>query len=137
MRSDKRVHLAWTGEGLVFRGGAPDGPRVTVDSDGEKGPSPTDALLLSLAGCMGVDVRLILEKSRVPVSSLEVEADGERATQDPRRFTRIRLVYTLEGPEADDRPKVERAVALSREKYCSVLHTLRPDLDLEIEIRLT
>ena len=98
MRSAKRVRLAWTGEGLVFRGGPVDGPEITLDSAGEAGPSPTDSLLLSLAGCMGVDVRLILEKSRVPVSALRVEAEGERATDDPRRFVRIRLVYVLEAP---------------------------------------
>lgn len=137
MRSAERVHLAWTGEGLVFRGGPADGPEVTLDSAGEAGPSPTDALLLSLAGCMGVDVRLILEKSRVPVSGLRVEAEGGRASEDPRRFTRIRLVYLVEGPGPEDRGKVERAVDLSRRKYCSVLHTLRPDIELETEIRLT
>jgi putative redox protein len=105
-----------------------------MDSDGEAGPSPTQTLLLSLAGCMGVDVRMILEKSRVPVESLEIDVEGDRVENPPRRFRSLRLTYRLRGPGDGDQGKLERAVELSREKYCSVLHTLRPDLDLDVRI---
>lgn len=136
----KRIRLRWTGEGLVFRGGAPPPPgearpEVVVDGDSAAGPSPMDHLLLGLAGCMAVDVRLILEKSRVPLRSLEVEVEGERAAEPPRRFIRLALVYRVEGPGEEDQAKLERAVALSRDKYCSVLHSLRPDIELAIDIR--
>jgi putative redox protein len=83
---------------------------------------------------MGVDVRTILEKSRVPLESLEVEVEGDRAESAPRKFEAIRLTYRLRGPAEEDRPKVERAVRLSREKYCSVLHSLRPDIDVDVRV---
>ena len=134
VRPTKRVRLAWAGEGLAFRGGVPGGAEVVVDGDGAAGPSPMDALLLSLAGCMGADVRHILERSRVPMDSLEVEVEGIRAATHPRRYEGLRLVFRVRGPGVDDRPRLERAVELSREKYCCVLHSLRPEMALEIGI---
>jgi putative redox protein len=135
MTPSRKVKLAWTGDGLAFRGGAPNGPEVVVDGGSEVGPSPMDFLLLSLAGCMGVDVRVILEKSRVPVEELEVEIEGERAERHPKRYTGIRLIYRIAGPDEEHEGRVQRAVDLSREKFCSVLHSLRPDIDVEIEIQ--
>lgn len=133
--ADKRTRLEWTGTGLVYEGGPEPALQVTVDSDGHEGGSPMDYLLLSLASCMAVDVQMILGKSRVPVEALAVEAFGDRAPQPPRRFTALRLVYEVRGPGPEHQARLERAVALSRDKYCSVLHSLRPDIELEIEIR--
>lgn len=128
------VRLRWTGTDLVFRGGADGGPEVVLDSDRQAGVSPTQALLLSLAGCMAIDVKLILDKGRVPVESLEVEASGDRAETQPRRFTAVRLTYRVRGPGEEHEGRLQRAVDLSRDKYCSVLHTLDPELDLSIRI---
>lgn len=130
----RQVRLRWTGEGLVFRGGPDDGPEVVVDSDGEAGLSPTQMLLASLAGCMAVDVRMILEKSRVPLDALEVEAVGERAPEPPRRFLSIRLTYRLSGPGEADEQKLQRAIDLSRDKYCSVLHSLDPEIEFDLRV---
>jgi putative redox protein len=132
--SSSRVSLRWRGDGLVFVGGAPGGPQIVVDSDGNHGPSPTQTLLLALAGCMGVDVRMILEKARVHVESLDVDVEGDRVDEIPRRFHTVRLTYRVKGPAHHDQTRLERAVELSREKYCSVLHTLRPDLSLDVRI---
>lgn len=131
----RRVRLRWAGEGLVFRGGPEGGPEITLDSNAVEGPSPTHALLLALAGCMAVDVKMILEKSRVPVESIEVEATGTRAETAPRRFLSIVLTYDVRGPRAEDAKKVERALDLSREKYCSVLHSLDPRIEIELRAR--
>lgn len=129
------VRLSWTGRGQAFRGGREGGPEIVLDGEGGEGPSPTTGLLLSLAACMGVDIRHILEKSRVPVTGLEIEVDGTRADEPPRRFQTVRLVFEVEGPEPEDRPRMLRALELSESTYCSVLHTLRSDLDLELTIR--
>ena len=130
-----KVHLDWTGEGLSFRGRAgDDGPEMVFDSDATVGPSPTQSLLGSLAACMGIDVVMILEKSRVPVEALGVTVEAERAETPPKYFTAATLTYTVKGPGPDDEKKLQRAIELSRDRYCSVLHSLRPDLDLEIRI---
>jgi len=135
MPSSKTVVVRWTGKGLAFLGGAPDGPQVPVDGDGRSGPSPMDMLLLALGGCMGSDVRYILEKSRVPMTALTVDVVGQRAESDPRRYTQLRVICAVEGPGEAHRESVQRAVELSRDTYCSVLHSLRPDLQVEVEVR--
>lgn len=130
----RQVKLRWTGEGLVFRGGPDDGVQITVDSDGVEGQTPMQLLLMALGSCMAVDVRMILEKSRVPVDALEVEAVGLRATEPPRRYLSLDLVYRISGPGEDDEARVQRAIDLSRDKYCSVLHSLDPGIELHIRV---
>ena len=106
----RQVRIRWTGEGLAFEGGPDGGPSIVVDSNLEKGLSPTHLLLMSLAGCMAVDVKMILEKSRVPLESIEVEAMGVRAEEAPRRFLSITLTYELRGPGEEDEAKIQRAL---------------------------
>jgi putative redox protein len=119
------VELAWEGD-LRFRGRA--GPAaVVVDSDGSAGPSPVQALALALAGCMSIDVVHILERGRQPLRGLRARLRGERAPEDPHRLVRVDLRFDVTGEVAPD--KVERAIALSREKYCSVWHSLRQDIE--------
>ena len=130
----RQVLLEWGGEGLVFHGGPEEGVRVTVDSDGVQGQTPMQLLLMSLAGCMAIDVLMILEKSRVPVQNLEVEVIGERAETIPKRFVAMTLVYRIAGPSEEDQPKLDRAIGLSRDKYCSVLHTLDPGIAFDIRV---
>lgn len=130
----RSVTLRWTGEGLVFAGGPNGSPEVTIDSDGVLGPGPMHLLLLALGGCMAVDVQMILEKSRVPVDSLEVDVVGERALTDPKRYLKIALVYRLAGPSEEHEARLQRAIDLSRDKYCSVLHTLDPEIEFDIRV---
>jgi putative redox protein len=132
--SDKEVLLRWTGEGLSFTGGAPGGPDITLDSAGKVGPSPMDALLLGVGGCMGIDVVMILEKGRVPLESLDVTIEGDRAQDPPRKFTAVRIVYRIGGLGPEHHAKAQRAVDLSRDRYCSVLHSLHPDVGIDIRI---
>lgn len=128
----KEVRLSWTGSGMVFDGGPTGGPQLMVDGDAATGPSPMDLVLMAVAGCMAIDVRAILEKGRVALDALDVEARGERADEPPRCYTALRLVVRVAGVAPADRPKVERAIELSRQKYCSVLFSLRQDVPLEI-----
>jgi putative redox protein len=126
--------VRWTGEGLAFTAGPDGGPSIIMDSDVEKGPSPTHLLLIALAGCMAVDVKMILEKSRVPLESISVEAVGVRAEEAPRRFTSITLTYELSGPEEEHEARLQRALDLSRDKYCSVLHSLDPGIEIDLRV---
>ena len=82
---------------------------------------------IGLAGCMAADVVAILEKGRQPLTGLRVSFSGERAATPPRRFTRITLHFHVSGAVAPE--AVERAIALSRETYCSVWHSMRQDID--------
>ncbi len=77
---------------------------------------------------MSIDVLMILQKGRVTVNSLETRVEAERAPEPPKYFTRVRLTFVLDGPSPEERSKVDRAIELSGEKYCSVLHSLRSDL---------
>jgi putative redox protein len=123
--------LRWSGEGLRFDTEG-DGA-VVIDGDAKDGPSPMQALLLGLAGCMAIDVVMILQKMRVPLTGMTVRVEGERAPEPPRRFEKIRLVYETTGLPREAEDKLDHAIELSREKYCSVLHTLRPDTAISIE----
>jgi putative redox protein len=128
----RQARLRWTGEGLAFRGGPDGGAEIGVDSSGEIGPAPMHLLLMSVGACMAIDVLMILEKGRVTVDDLEIETIGVRADEHPKRYTSIELIYRLRGPAEDDQAKIDRAIALSKDKYCSVLHTLDPEIDLSI-----
>jgi len=119
------AELVWA-EGLRFDATAGRN-RVVVDGDGAAGPSPVQLLVIGLAGCMASDVLDIVRKGRHPITGLRARLSGTRAPVPPRRFTAIQLHFDVQG----DVPAhaVERAVALSREKYCSVWHSLRQDID--------
>ena len=133
--SDALVEVVWESD-QRFEAVAESGVPVVMDGRGTAGPTPPELLIMSLAGCMGVDVVDILGRMRVPVSGLTVRAEGDRRAESPRRFTAVRLVYRAEGVPETARDKLQRAVDLSRDTYCSVLHTLQPDLDLTIRIEL-
>lgn len=134
MNEIKRVTLRWTGDGLAFEGGGTTHPSIQVDGGSRVGPSPMELLLLSVAGCMAIDVRLILDKARVPLTDLEVVTEGTRADTEPRRYSRVKMHFRVVGPGEEHEARVARAVQLSKDKYCSVLHTLDPDLPIETSI---
>jgi putative redox protein len=122
----KRVTLAWQ-QRQVFRGGEPGGPETTIDGDNALAPGPMLTLLLAAAACTGADVVAILEKMRVPLRDLRIEASGVRREQEPRRYIAVHLDYHLTGEKIDE-AKACRAIELSITKYCSVLQSLAPDI---------
>ncbi|HEY3011596.1 MAG TPA: OsmC family protein [Gemmatimonadales bacterium] len=130
----KRITITWQ-EGLRFSGGAPDGPMVTIDGDNAAGPGPMSTLLLAAAACSGSDVVLILEKMRVRLSELRIDVAGVRRKEEPRRYVSIHLDYRVVG-EGLDQTKARRAIDLSLEKYCSVIHSLAPDIAITYALSL-
>ncbi|MFW5946968.1 MAG: OsmC family protein [Gemmatimonadota bacterium] len=131
--SDAVVEARWT-DGHRFEAVGRGGVPVIVDGGAEAGPTPMETVLVGLATCMGSDVVDILRKMRVPFEGLAVRVEGNRRPEPPRRYTGIRLTYRVAGVADGDRAKLQRAVELSRDKYCSVIHTLRPDVDVAIAI---
>jgi putative redox protein len=119
------AELVWS-DGLRF--GATSGPNaVVIDGDGAAGPSPMQLAAFGLAGCMAVDVLSILQKGRHPLTGLRASFSGERTEDPPRRYVRIALHFHVSG--AVPAEAVERAIALSRDKYCSVWNSFRQDID--------
>ncbi len=88
------------------------------------GLKPSDLLLLAAASCSCYDVAMILAKQRAPLAGLEVTCTGEQESEPPYTFTSLHLRYTVKGPLKPK--KVERAIRLSEDKYCSVINTLKP-----------
>jgi putative redox protein len=121
-----RLTLTWEGERRF--GAVTHGVPVVIDGDSTAGPSPVEALGLALASCMGVDVADILRKGRHDLRGLTTELVAERAPEPPSRLTAVDLRFRVVG----DVPPgaIERAIALSHEKYCSVWHTFRQDIPL-------
>lgn len=131
--SDTVVEARWDG-GMRFEAAGRGGVPVMVDGSSAEGPSPMESLLIGLATCMGADVVDMLTKMRVPFEGLAVRVEGDRRAAPPRRYTAIRLAYDVEGVTEESLDKLQRAVDLSRDKYCSVLHSLRPDVEISIRI---
>lgn len=132
--------LTWQGEGLQFLGhtdAAGDGIPIAIDGDTQSGASPMELLLLSLAGCMAIDVRMILERSRVVLEAFSIRVEGVRKDDHPKAYRAIQLHLTLRGPTEADRGKVERAIQLSEEKYCSVHHSLDPAMEIQTTFELS
>jgi putative redox protein len=121
-----RVELLWSDD---LRFGATSGATaLVVDGDSTAGPSPVQLLGMALAGCMSADIVDILRKGRHPLTGFHAALTAERAESPPRRLLKVLLHFAVHG--AVPEPAVERAIALSREKYCSVWHSLRQDIDL-------
>ena len=126
------LDLVWEGA-LKFKGST-EKTGIVLDSAGEAGPSPVQALAFALAGCMAMDLVHILGKGRSEPSALTARLVGRRAVEDPRRLMSVDLHFKVAGPVPADR--VERAIALSQEKYCSVWHSLRQDIRLTTSFEL-
>lgn len=134
-RRDAIVSLTWQ-EDFHLEGVTRGGKVTSIDGNGQAGASPTQLLLEAIGACSAIDVVDILRKGRQPLEGLTVELGGDRSEEAPRRYTRLYLRFRVRGDV--ERAKVERAVALSLDKYCSVYHSLDPDLretaQVEIEI---
>ena len=112
-----------THAGMAFMAQTGTGHILNMDGAPEAGgnnlaPRPMELLLAGAGGCTAFDVVLILQRSRQAVSGCEVSVKAERAESDPKVFTKINLHFLVKGANLDP-SKVERAIALSHDKYCS------------------
>jgi putative redox protein len=124
----------------MFIGETGSGHSIVMDGAPEAGGRnlgvrPMELLLLGLGGCSAFDVVLILKRGRQDVLDCVVELDAQRAPEDPKVFTRIVMRYIVTGRNLDRR-KVERAVRLSDEKYCSASAMLAKTAKIEHEIEI-
>jgi putative redox protein len=131
--ADISTSLQWNGE-LKFTGRNAQGFETNFDGNTQTSSSPMEILLESVGSCSAIDVVLILQKMREPVTALEVTLDGDRQAVEPRYFHTIHARFDLWGELSAE--KVERAINLSFSKYCSVFHSLRTDLKLFASYRL-
>ncbi len=133
MKPPLTLQLVWEKD-LVFGGRSGDAS-ITLDSAGQAGPSPVQALAFALAGCMGMDVAHILRKGRHDLRGLGIELTANRAQEDPHRIVAVDMRFTVTGDVPD--AQVQRAIDLSHEKYCSVWHSMRQDITMKTSFTVT
>jgi putative redox protein len=106
------------------------------DAGGQNlGPRPKPLLLVSLGGCTGMDVISILKKMRIEPDYFNVRLDGEVTEEHPKHFTKIHLIYEFRGKDLP-LDKLQKAVDLSKERYCGISYTLQKAVELTSEIKI-
>jgi putative redox protein len=132
------INLNWT-DGMAFEADV-EGYKIQIDADPEfggkkKGPKPKPLMMVALAGCTGMDVVSLMNKMRVEFDSLNIVVEGELTEEHPKHFTRMKIIYEIKGGNVDIK-KVEKAVAMSKDKYCGVSHSFKQAMEIDYEIKL-
>ena len=133
--------VSWLGNGgMAFSAETGSGHKVNMDGPPDAGgqnsaPRPMELILAGTGGCSAFDVVLILQRARQAVTACDVALQAERATEDPKVFTKINLHFTVKGQELDQ-AKVDRAVKLSHEKYCSATTMLAKTAELTYSVEV-
>ncbi len=133
-----KITLRWI-EGVMMVGSDSNGHSVVIgkspDSDHVwAGIKPSDLLLLAVASCSTHDVVEILTKQREPLENLKVTCEGDQMPDPPYTFTRIHVHYLIKGRVNPE--KLDRAIRLSEDKYCSVISTLRPGVPISSDYEI-
>ncbi len=129
-----KVTTTWTG-GRAFTAVGDSGHKIHMDATEaygglEKGATPTEMLLSSLAGCIGIDVTMILRPFLDRIKKLEIITDGSRKEEAPKGFTTIEVTFVVDGDI--DEKKIWRAIRLGEEKYCSVSDSLKAKINYRL-----
>lgn len=132
-----KVQTKWQG-GMAFNSvGDSSGYDVTMDASSDVGgndggPRPMEMMLHGVAGCMGIDLCVIMRREMDKIETIEIDIDGERRDTEPKSFTNVDLTVKIKG---DVTPKVaQRAVDLSAEKYCSAINSLNAVVVTHLEL---
>jgi len=134
MSQAKDGWVVWK-QGMAFDGKGDMGFSVALD-DGPTGFSPMELVLVALAGCTAMDMIMILQKKRQVVTGFEVHAHGVRSEDYPKVFTDITLEYKICGHHVEE-AAVETALALSNDKYCSVMGMLKNTVNITTSTSIT
>ena len=121
---------------LIFTGRTQRGYEVDFDAEVQWGCMPTESLMLSLGGCLSIDMVSFLRKMRCTVTGFKIDLSGERNTEPPQYYKAIHMDVYIKGRGLTE-GKVQRAVSLSQDKYCSVHHSLRPDMKITVQCHIT
>jgi len=138
MKETEVVSTTWL-ENMSFESEV-NGHKLVIDAKEEvggqdTGPRPKPLMLAALGGCTSMDMVSILKKMRVELKSLNVIVEGELSEEHPKRFTKMHVIYEVEG---DDLPmdKIQKAVSLSEDKYCGVSAVYKEVMEITSEIRI-
>ena len=126
-------------KGMAFEADV-NGHKLLVDAietngGANLGPRPKPLMMLSLAGCTGMDVISILKKMRVEVSDFSVKVEGDLTEDHPKHFTGMHIIYEFRGNNLD-MDKLKKAVELSQDRYCGVSASYRKAMDITYEIKI-
>lgn len=132
------VHVNWV-EGMSFEAEV-GGYKIMIDSDPEyggmhKGPNPKPLMMVALAGCTGMDVVSLLKKMRVDFEAINISVEGDLAEEHPKKFNKMHMILEVKG-NSFDMSKIEKALALSKDKYCGVSASYKDVMELSYEIRM-
>ena len=125
-----KASLTWDKD-LIFLGRTPRGFELDFDAEAQWGCIPTESLLLSIAGCLAIDVVSFVTKMKARITKFKVDIVGERNPTPPQYYTKVDMVLHISGENITPK-KLDRAISLSQEKYCSVYHSLRKDLKVNV-----
>lgn len=130
-----KVNLKWQGKLKFESTGETTGHTVTMDANEAAGgdasaPSPMEMVLHGAAGCMAIDMGVILRHHMDKVTRLQIEADGRRADEEPKYYKAVQMNIYIDGDVPAKQAK--RAADLSKDKYCSAVHSLVADVDVQV-----
>jgi len=133
-----KVRIDWSGE-LRFTATNENGVSTVMDATDLEGRpagiTPMQLLLMALGGCTGIDLVMILKKQRQGLTKLTLNVTGQRRSGPPRYYEKIHVEYVLKGSNLDEK-KVQRAIQLSEEKYCSVSASLKDRSEITSSYRI-
>ena len=131
---EMKVTTTWTG-GRAFTAVGDSGYDINMDATEAygglgKGATPTEMLLGSLAGCIGIDITMILRPHLEKIDQIKIETDGIRKEEAPKGFTDINVTFIIDGDI--DSKKIWRAIRLGKDKYCSVSDSLKATINFRL-----
>ena len=132
------VNVKWV-NGMAFEAEIM-GQKIMIDAEPEhggqgKGPKPKPLMMVSLAGCTGMDVVSLMNKMRVQYDKMEISVEGELTEEHPKKYIRMTVIFKLKGKNID-RKKVEKAIELSKEKYCGVSASYKKVMELGYKLEI-